>query len=207
VISVTTMTVPYKIVDKSPADSEEVSSEDLRGASKSKNKTNARDIVFSTRCKYGCFIWGILIFSVAVCVLTIIPISLDPETDEQDKEAAIHTLIWSAVAIIILYMFILPVSVEVRSDASIGVKTLVLTYSFIEATRAYRADSIWEGVLRPRIKFATSLDSRVIVRRKHGWWDLALSPHDADGFIRALADVAQQLEFGEDVAVASGNFV
>jgi hypothetical protein len=200
------MTVPYEKVEKSSVDSEELS-EDLKGASKNKlHETNAREVVFSTRCKYGCFIWGILIFSVAICILTIIPISLDPDTDEQAKEAAIHTLVWSTVAIIILFIFILPVSVEVRSDASIGVKTLVITYSFIEAARAYKADSIWEGALRPRIKFATSLDSRVIVRRKHGWWDLALSPDDADGFIQAVADVAQQLEFGEDDAVASENF-
>lgn len=143
-------------------------------------------------------IWGVLIFGIAVVLLTIIPVSLDPNTSNADKTSAMWTLIWSAVSILILYIFILPTKFEVRSNGSIGVATLFVTYTFVDAVRAYIADGLFEGALRPRFKFATSLEKRVVVRRRNGRWDLLLSPNDVDGFVKAVNGVSQRLDFGED---------
>lgn len=156
-----------------------------------------REVVFSTRSAYGCMMVGVLVFGIVVVLLTIIPISLDPNTSNEDKKAAVWTLIWSAVAVLILYIFILPTKFEVRSDASIGVATLFITYSFVDAVRAYAAGGMFEGALRPRIKFATALDKRVVVQRKNGLWDLLLSPSDVDGFVKAVNDASQHLELGD----------
>jgi len=166
-----------------------------------KNSAVIREVVFTTPCTYGWLVWLLLAFSIGASLLTTIPLFIsDNESSDEEKKSAIHTLIWTTVSILIVYIFILPYKCEVRSDASIGISTLFLTYSFIEAVRAYQADGIFDALVRPRrFKFTTDFHNRVVVLRKHGRWDLDVSPKDSEGFIRAVHDMTERLELGEEV--------
>jgi (2Fe-2S) ferredoxin len=51
-----------------------------------------------------------------------------------------------------------------------------------------------EHCSRPRFKFATALQGRVLVRRLKGKWDVLVSPQDAKGFVENVFRVAAQVE-------------
>jgi hypothetical protein len=94
-------------------------------------------------------------------------------------------------------MIFLPRTFDVRSDGTVGVKTMLLTFKFKDVARAYQAGifSI-EEFLRPKFNFATSFSEAhtVVVRQRNGKWDVTCSPADTEEFIAALEKVTSVLE-------------
>mmetsp|Transcript_10930 Transcript_10930/g.26444 ORF Transcript_10930/g.26444 Transcript_10930/m.26444 type:complete len:188 (-) Transcript_10930:1914-2477(-) len=97
-------------------------------------------------------------------------------------------LLWSVLFIAACNLLVLPKSVDVRSDGTIGIKTLVTTWKFNDVTRAYESSFSPDELMMPRIKFATSWTPphRVILCRKNGKWDVLVSPVDAKEFVEAV---------------------
>jgi hypothetical protein len=122
----------------------------------------------------------------------------------EDFQTDQHTWVmgWTVILIFALYMVVLPRKVDVRSNGSIGVKTSLITYQFSGVVRAYQAGMGRDDFLRPRLKFATAFGPPhlVVVRRRHGKWDVVVSPSDPEGFILALERVVSQREEGSDAA-------
>jgi hypothetical protein len=171
------------------------------------SKDEQREVVFSTPTRYSSSIWILALALVVVNVLPIVVILLvgtSNNSSKVEKMQNLYPVLFCNAAILSAIVVVFPRSFEVRSDASIGVTTLFITYSFVDAVRGYKVDGILfdnnKGILlsRQRVKFATSLDHRVLVRRRTGLWDLLVSPHDDEGFIGAIEDVTQRLEFGQD---------
>eukprot|EP00540_Astrosyne_radiata_P005673 CAMPEP_0116857424 /NCGR_PEP_ID=MMETSP0418-20121206/20536_1 /TAXON_ID=1158023 /ORGANISM="Astrosyne radiata, Strain 13vi08-1A" /LENGTH=84 /DNA_ID=CAMNT_0004491087 /DNA_START=40 /DNA_END=291 /DNA_ORIENTATION=- len=79
----------------------------------------------------------------------------------------------------VAYLMALPTAFEVRSDGSIGVVMVLLTYTFPDVVRAYQLENLCDAAFRPRMKFLTDLDSRVCIERSR-CCDLLVSPKDVD---------------------------
>eukprot|EP00980_Cylindrotheca_fusiformis_P030599 scaffold25087_cov201-Cylindrotheca_fusiformis.AAC.2 len=99
---------------------------------------------------------------------------------------ATWVLIWTLIFVGFVYLMVLPRSVDVRSDGTVGIKTTMMTYKFSHVVRAYQASNPMEGLGRLRIKFATDFQNRVALRRSHGKWDVFVSPVDLAEFIAAV---------------------
>ncbi|CAJ1965213.1 unnamed protein product [Cylindrotheca closterium] len=98
------------------------------------------------------------------------------------------TLLWSVLFIGLVFMLVLPKTVDVRSDGVIGIKTMLTTWKFTDVTRAYESSFSPDELMMPRIKFATTWKPphRVILCRKNGKWDVLVSPEDAKEFVEAV---------------------
>jgi hypothetical protein len=83
-------------------------------------------------------------------------------------------------------MAVLPKQVDVRTNGTVAVKTFLLTFHIDGIVRAYQAGVGREDFLRPRIRFSTSFQDRVVIRRNHGKWDVVVTPEDPVGFINAV---------------------
>ena len=109
-------------------------------------------------------------------------------------------LVWTMILVLCIYMVILPKQVDVRSNGSIGIKTFLVTFQFPHVARAYISEPLlfqkddFNMIQRPRLKFESHPWSKVVVLRRHGRWDVTVSPKDAQGFIDAIDKVIHQLE-------------
>lgn len=129
---------------------------------------------------------------VALLVLSIVPvlISLDYALKDEDYKTA-WGLVWSLLFVVVVYLLVLPKSVDVRSNGVVGVRTLLMTYKFKDIVRAYQSDFSADELFMPRIKFATSWQAphRVVLCRKNGKWDVLVSPVDVDEFLDAINSI------------------
>lgn len=167
-----------------------------------RNNDTARDppeVVFRTAARYSPILWLLLAFSVFIVLICIVPIVMDPNSTADNKRFGVITLLGSVCFMVVVYIAVLPVAFQVRSDRAIGVVTMLCTYHFPGAVRAYplngsTSSSSYNTVplFRPRIKFATDLSSRINIRRTSGM-DLLVSPQDENGFIQAVQSVQPQL--------------
>ena len=151
-------------------------------------------IVFSSRSQYH----PVIVFLMSVAPLSIIVsiflVLRDPSVQDSEREQGIRVLVCTLTLVFGMYCSILPKQVDVRSNGSIGVKTILFTYQFTGVLRAFEAGLGREDFLRPRIKFATSTNNRVIVRRRHGKWDILVTPEDPQGYVRAIEEVVARIE-------------
>jgi len=139
-------------------------------------------VILRTKSKYDPLLVGLLAFGI-LAVLVPLYTSLR----DGDYQAA-WVLIWSLLFVGGCYMLVLPKHLDVHSDGVIAVKTILTTWKFADVSRAYESSFSPDELMMPRIKFATAWKSphRVILCRKHGKWDVIVSPVDAKEFVEAV---------------------
>ena len=176
-------------------------------------------VVFSTQSKYHPIVRvsaTVVPVAIVACWLVIHKSQLfrddqednntDDETDDYYKfdsqpignsSPEFWGLVWTMITVLCLYMVILPKQVDVRSNGSIGIKTFLVTFQFPSVARAYKSEPVLfqrEDFQRPRLKFESHPWSKVVVLRRHGKWDVTVSPKDPQGFIEAIEKVVNELE-------------
>ncbi|KAL3934307.1 MAG: hypothetical protein SGBAC_009945 [Bacillariaceae sp.] len=140
------------------------------------------NVIIRTGSKYDPWI-------VAVLALGVVPILFPLYFALRDGDyTTTWILLWSILFVGAVYMLVLPKSVDVRSDGTVGVKTMLTTWKFSDVTRAYESSFSSDELMMPRIKFATAwkVPHRVILCRKNGKWDVLVSPVDAREFVQAV---------------------
>lgn len=172
------------------------------GLVKIKITKEERKVVFKTSSSYQFYIFILLAIAPVSTIGGMFLVYFDDSTSDEEKWRAWISLFFTTVAILIVFALVLPMQLEVRSDASIGIQTcLGITWTFTNVTAAYSNPSFSENFRRGRFKFATSIRNRVLVRRrgpinKHSffqhWWDVVVSPADAPGFVQAIETVVAQ---------------
>ena len=154
----------------------------------------SKEIAFSSPASYHPLVWCLIALGPLSTLGSIFFVYNDDSSTDNDKRKAVMALAWTTVALVIVFVFVLPTRFDVLSNGSIAVKTLPLAYKFGHVTAAYENPPLLEGWSRPRIKFATNFHNRVIVRRKQGGWDVLVSPKDPEGFTSAVWKVAAEIE-------------
>jgi hypothetical protein len=120
---------------------------------------------------------------------------MDTTLADSEKRNNLIAVACSTVATLVTFLLVMPKEFEVVSDASINVVTFVsIKWHFGNVTAAYDGEHSPSHWSRPKIKFATTCGKHVVVRRKNGGWDLLLSPHDPEQFIKAVFQVAADNE-------------
>lgn len=154
-----------------------------------------RRITFETPSKYDGFVLILLSIFLLSILFSFYKVYGDKDISEDEREKAYTTLIWTPISISIVFALVLPHSLQVRSDASLGVRTLFVTWWFSDVIEAAVNSPFAEHCRRPRYKFATSLfRDRVLVRRRRGRWDVLVSPRDTEAFIQAITSVSSELD-------------
>jgi hypothetical protein len=164
--------------------------------SSTKNSTSRPpSIVFESPAKYHICTVFLLALAPAATLGSLALAYLDKTVSYEDRRSITHCLLWATAVIIIVYSLVLPKRFEVLSDASIRVVMWTsLTHTFPNATAAYHNPPMNQNLFRPKLKFATDLNSRVVVTRRNEGWDLLVSLHDAPGFVAAVWQVAGEVE-------------
>jgi len=166
--------------------------------------------VFECPASYHPWTWILLGIAVSAPLLSMIIIANDRKFSSQKKREAHFALFWVAVAILLLYIAVLPRRFKVYSNARIAVITWLFTFNFDNVSGAYRdvvfdedtvyetlsSDSLTTSKRRHRFKFSTNFNKRVIVQRKNGAWDVIVSPSNTKGFVTAVCNLAADLEEG-----------
>lgn len=153
------------------------------------------NVVFASSASYQTLILiPLLLVAPLVMILSIVSVFLDSSLSPEERRSSLITLGLSTLLIVVMYLLVMPKRFEVRSDASIAVVTLTFTYTFGHVTAAYNDPPLMRDCWRPRLKFATNLNKRVLVRRKHGGWDIVVSPDDPNGLTAAVWKVAHAVE-------------
>jgi hypothetical protein len=161
----------------------------------STNSTSRPRIVFASHAKYHICTVFLLALAPASTLGSLALVYLDETVTYEDMRSITNCLLWVTAVIIILYSLVLPKRFEVLSDASIRVVMWTsLAHTFPNATAAYHNPPMQQNLFRPKLKFATDLNSRVVVTRRNGGWDLLVSLHDAPGFVAAVWEVAGEVE-------------
>lgn len=180
-----------------------------RGLKKSfsKTKQNKKLIVFVSSSKYQWLI-GFLVVAPLFAILVSI-IMFDVKSQEAYKNSSrIWILGWLFILIMIVYMAVLPRQVDVRSNGTVAIKTCLLTFHIDDIARAYRGcniESNYDSFLRPRVRFASSLDrdAAVVIRRNHGKWDVVVTPQHPEEFVHAIEGLLRQKENEKDENLVS----
>lgn len=152
-------------------------------------KSKAKRVVFSDYIAYSPLIMWLLLVAPATTLGCVLLVSLDPDQPPAERDLAIKILCWTTVGIILLYIFILPYRVSVMADGSVGIRVIPFTYNFGDIVRAYASPGMFDDAYRPRLKFATNLDKRVVVMRRKGKWDITVSPCNPQDFVDALDSI------------------
>ena len=163
---------------------------DARSVYSSATSMTRRLIVFATPAKYTPVVLGLL--AVPLVAVPISIITLHPGRADYRNSSTAWALGWTLLLILIVYMAILPRQIDVRSNGTVGIKTALLTFHIDGVVRAYQAGIGREDFLRPRVKFGTSMEGRVILRRNHGKWDVVVSPEDVEGFLMAVEEMVKE---------------
>jgi len=174
-----------------------------RSASSSSASTPGYRVVFSSPAQYDYCI--LLIVSIPLALILVQMTGLlitSAKVVEFERSGAVWILGWSLIWILALYMMVLPKQIDVRSNGTIGIKTVMITYQFGDICHTYKADlgpkesgcSSHFGVAR--YKFITTLDSskHVVIRRRGGKWDVVVSPEQTDELLRMLQSTITKLE-------------
>lgn len=152
-------------------------------------QSKAKRVVFSDYIAYSPIIMWLLLVAPATMLGSVLLVSLDADQPPAERDSAIKILCWTTVGIILLYIFILPYRVNVMADGSVGIRVIPFTYNFGDIVRAYTSPGMFDDVYRPRLKFATNLDKRVVVMRRKEKWDITVSPCNPEEFVDALDSV------------------
>ncbi|KAL3912647.1 MAG: hypothetical protein SGILL_006801 [Bacillariaceae sp.] len=176
---------------------------DARSVYSSATSMTRRLIVFATPAKYTPVVWVLLAIPLVAVLVSII--MLYPRRADYRSSGTAWGLVWTMLLIMVLYMAVLPRQIDVRSNGTIGIKTALLTFHIDGVVRAYQAGSGREDFLRPRVKFGTSMEGRIILRRNHGKWDVVVSPQDVEGFLNAVEEMKK--DFDKGVLNASSSIV
>lgn len=162
----------------------------------STNSTSTRPrIVFESPAKYHPCTIFLLSLAPAAILISLALVQFDGSVSSEDRRSITKCFLWMIAVIIIGYSLVLPKRFELLSDASIRVVMWTsLAHTFPNATAAYDNPPMHQNLFRPKLKFATDLNSRVVVTRRNGGWDLLVSLHDAPGFVAAVWEVAGEVE-------------
>ena len=152
------------------------------------------DVVYSSYCAYSPLITWMLLVAPITTIACGLLVWFGEDYPPAEREFAIKILFGTTVGILVLYLFILPFRVSVKSDGSICVRVLPMTYTFAGTVRAYQSPGIWEDAFLPRLKFATNESRRVVILRRKGMWDLTVSPTKPQEFVDAVSNVMTALE-------------
>ena len=156
---------------------------------------NGQHVIFQSPAKYHICTVFLLALAPATALGSLALVYLDETVSYDDRRSITHFLLWVIAVIIIVYSLVLPRRFEVLSDASIRVVMWTsLAHTFANATAAYENPPMHQNLFRPKLKFATDLNSRVVVTRRNEGWDLLVSLHDAPGFVAAVWEVAGEVE-------------
>ena len=177
-----------KLLVIKPKNHDETSNDSHATTTTTTTTTAPKTVIFETRPKYSCFIRGLVVAVPFLSLVFSVPLLFQQDMDLTKRWAAaanglIHTLV-----VLLIYSFILPMKLMVRSDGSIGIATTCWTYSFANIETAYCLTSLCQDVGRARFKFATDWFVRVLVRRSAGF-DVVVSPENVLGFIQAIQEV------------------
>jgi hypothetical protein len=147
-------------------------------------------VVFCSDASYHPVMCLLIAFGPLAILASILLVWRDDSSTEQEKRVALRASLWSTLALVLVFVLVLPRRFEVASDASVNVVTFVkIKWNFQNITAAYDNQTIFSEWWRPKIKFACDFDKRVVVRRKNGAWDLLVSPKDPAGFVEAVYKV------------------
>jgi len=149
-------------------------------------------VVFDSPASYHPLFWLFVAFvPVTTIVLNCWFVYQDDSLTPQEKETTTNTLIWTTVAVVVVFALVMPKRFEVVSDASVNVVTFVFKkWKFSNICAAYDQQGFFAEMARPKFKFAVNTRNRVIVRRTNGGWDLLVSANDPKGFVDAVWKVA-----------------
>jgi hypothetical protein len=161
-------------------------------------------VVFESPAKYHPCTLFLLALAPASTLDSLALVYFDETVSDEDRQSITKGMLWATAVIILVYTLVLPKRFEVLSDASIRLVTWIscvvdIHYTFPNATAAYDIPPLHQNQFRPRLKFATDLNSRVVVRRRNEGWDLLLSLDDAPGFVDAVWKVAGEVEARIDI--------
>lgn len=161
-------------------------------------KDNENQVVFESPASYHLWTWILISIAPVATLLSMVIVKHDHTFPPQMKADVLFCLLWTTIALILLFISILPRLYRVYSNGTISVKTCIFTFRFSNATGAADDPPFedWSKVL----KFSTNFTKRVIVRRSGGW-DILVSPKDTKGFVEAVWKVAVDEEEG---AITSG---
>jgi hypothetical protein len=155
------------------------------------NKTTKK-VMFTSPSKYQTAVWWLVAIPLLAILIAII--SLRPRRDYTRSSTA-WILGWMFLLVIVLYMAVLPKQVDVRSNGTVAVKTFLLTFHIDGIVRAYQGGS-WKSedyfLRRKTIRFNTTFDEPVVIRRSHGKWDVIVTPEDPAGFINAVEQMVRE---------------
>jgi hypothetical protein len=160
-------------------------------------------IVFSTPAQYGPIFSAVHLVPLVVMVARIIILhprlhgqddrGVDNDDNDISRSVQGWILAWQVVILLVVYMVVLPKQIDVRSNGTVGIKSFLFTYHIDDIVRAYQTGMGRNDYLRPRISFATRFGdgTRVVLRRRHGKWDVTVSPTDPVGFVHAVEEVVR----------------
>ena len=163
-----------------------------------------RRVVYSDYIAYSPLIMWLLLVAPATMLGCVLLVSLDADQPPAERESAIKILCLTTVGIILLYIFVLPYRVNVMADGSVGIRVIPFAYNFGDIVRAYASPGMFDDFYRPRLKFATNLDKRVVVIRRKKKWDITISPCNPEQFVDALYSVINAKEGLKEVITPTG---
>jgi hypothetical protein len=160
------------------------------------NSTSRPKVVFESPAKYHPCTLLLLALAPACTLGSLALVYFDDTAPDEDRWSITKVMLWATAVIIVVYSLVLPKRFEVLSDASIRLVTWIplLAHTFPNATAAYDNPPLHQNLFRPKLKFATDFNSRVVVTRRNEGWDLLVSLHDSPGFVAAVWKVAGEVE-------------
>lgn len=211
-------------VDKKEVVSSKMTTSNSSPSSSSGGDGTSPKIVFESPASYHR--WTYVLLSIAPMATLISMVIVHHEdrnkhknynhASQQKKEDTLFCLFWITVALILVFVAVLPRLYRVYSDASIVVKSLLFTWRFDNVIGAVKDPPFDDDVWHPRLKFSTNFNKRVLVMRRDvggccggcGWtgfggWDVLVSPSDTKGFIAAVIDCAADAASQEESGIGS----
>jgi len=155
-------------------------------------------LVFSSDAACDTWVWIVLAIAPLILLLIMIPNALNESVTSKDKRTGIIIHVACALLVCILYLAILPKRFEVHavptSHGILKVVTYLVTWKFQQLRHAQVVPGLFSCDCRPKIDFATSSQSRVVVYRRLGKWEVTVSPKDPSGLIQAILSVCNNDE-------------
>mmetsp|Transcript_3784 Transcript_3784/g.10404 ORF Transcript_3784/g.10404 Transcript_3784/m.10404 type:complete len:206 (-) Transcript_3784:210-827(-) len=183
------------------------------------NPAQQTQVVFSTPARYDAVTVALVSFAPLCLLVTLfIMIAMDANdyySGSQGKTLNLVVMVISLLAVLLLFAVVLPHHYEIhqsQEEATLVVVTNIpkLQYKFPHITAALENPSILQPCgSRGRLKFATSMQDRILVRRLvQGSWDILVSPEDTQGFVQAVfasAAAVEEAEASQQRIVAFGS--
>ena len=151
-------------------------------------------VVFQSSASYHPAICCLIAFAPATTLFSMMAVSRDPTASAAEKQHAVRALLWTTLAIVIVFALVMPKRYELTSQATLKVVTwLGFTWNFENVISANDEITIWSEWGRAKWKFAVDLGRRVALRRRNAW-DVLITPRDPKGFVVAVRQVVNNQE-------------